>query len=166
MTTTQASDAARTAMTRGLLASGINVDGVMAGHNPSVAADMFKKATELDPAICDAWLARIVAGNDSVEVVQAAWDARESYGWEVHRLGLRGTAFRPMVSDGVFLKLEITSRDALRAALAAALIREKRFAQAHALLSEVDPADPFDADSHAYARGLLHFQTKRWPDVL
>lgn len=166
MTITQASDAARTAMTRGLLASGINVDGVMAGHNPTVAAEMFKKATELDPGICDAWLARIVAGNDSVEVVQAAWDARESYGWEIHRLGLRGTAFRPMVSDGVFLKLEITSRDALRAALAVALIREKRFAQAHALLSEAEPSDPFDADSHAYAQGLLHFQTKRWPDVL
>ncbi|EHB46352.1 type VII secretion AAA-ATPase EccA [Mycolicibacterium vinylchloridicum] len=166
MTTTQASDPARAAMTRGLLASGINVDGVMAGHNPTVAADMFKKATQLDPGICDAWLARIVAGDDNLEVVQAAWDARESYGWEIQRLSLRGTAFRPMVSDGVFLKLEITSRDALRAALAVALIREKRYAQAHALLSEADPADPFDADSHLYARGLLHFQTKRWPDVL
>ncbi|KDE97183.1 secretion protein EccA [Mycolicibacterium aromaticivorans JS19b1 = JCM 16368] len=166
MTTTQASDPARAAMTRGLLASGINVDGVMAGHNPTVAADMFKKATQLDAGICDAWLARIVAGDDNLEVVQAAWDARESYGREIQRLSLRGTAFRPMVSDGVFLKLEITSRDALRAALAVALIREKRYAQAHALLSEADPADPFDADSHLYARGLLHFQTKRWPGVL
>lgn len=166
MTSMQATDAARAAMTRGLLASGINVDGVMAGSNPKVAAEMFKKATELDPGICDAWLARIVAGDDSVKVVQAAWDARESYGWEIMRLGLRGTAFRPMVSDGVYLKLEITSRDALRAALAVALIREKRFPQAHALLSEGEPSDPFDADSHAYARGLLHFQAQRWPDVL
>jgi type VII secretion ATPase EccA len=166
MTTTQASDPARAAMTRGLLASGINVDGVMAGNNPAVATEQFRKATQLDPSICDAWLARIVAGDDSVEVVQAAWDARESYGWEIHRLSLRGTAFRPMVSDGVFLRLEITSRDALRTALAIALIREKRYPQAHALLSEANPTDPFDADSHLYARGLLHFQTKRWPDVL
>lgn len=166
MTTTQASDPARAAMTRGLLASGINVDGVMAGNNPAVASEQFRKATQLDPNICDAWLARIVAGDDSVEVVQAAWDARESYGWEIHRLSLRGTAFRPMVSDGVFLRLEITSRDALRNALAIALIREKRYPQAHALLSEANPTDPFDADSHLYARGLLHFQTKRWPDVL
>ncbi|ULN44732.1 type VII secretion AAA-ATPase EccA (plasmid) [Mycolicibacterium crocinum] len=166
MTTTQASDPARAAMTRGLLASGISVDSVMAGHNPAVATEQFRKATQLDPGICDAWLARIVAGDDSVEVVQAAWDARESYGWEIHRLSLRGTAFRPMVSDGVFLKLEITSRDALRTALTVALIREKRYPQAHALLSEANPTDPFDADSHLYARGLLHFQTKRWPDVL
>ena len=78
MTSIQATDAARTAMTRGLLASGINVDGVMAGHNPAVAAEQFKKATAMDPGFCDAWLARIVAGDDSVGVVQAAWDARES----------------------------------------------------------------------------------------
>jgi type VII secretion ATPase EccA len=164
--TPAATDAARNAMAKGLLASGINVDGVMAGNNPAVAAGMFKKATELDPGICDAWLARIVAGDDSVDVVAAAWNARESYGWEIHRLNLRGTAFRPMVSDGLFLRLEITSRDALRSALAVALIRENRFAQADSLLSEETPNDPFDADAHAYARGLLHFQAKRWPDVL
>jgi|JI10StandDraft_1071094.scaffolds.fasta_scaffold06692_8 type VII secretion ATPase EccA len=167
MTSTQAAtDAARNAMAKGLLASGISVDGVMAGSNPAVAAEMFKKATVLDPGICDAWLARIVAGDDSVDVVAAAWEARESYGWEIHRLNLRGTSFRPMVSDGLFLRLEITSRDALRSALAVALIRENRFAQANALLSEETPKDPFDADAHAYARGLLHFQAKRWPDVL
>ena len=167
MTSTQAAtDAARNAMAKGLLASGISVDGVMAGSNPAVAAEMFKKATVLDPGICDAWLARIVAGDDSVDVVAAAWEARESYGWEIHRLNLRGTSFRPMVSDGLFLRLEITSRDALRSALAVALIRENRFAQANALLSEETPKDPFDADAHAYAHGLLHFQAKRWPDVL
>ena len=74
MTITQATDAARTAMTRGLLASGINVDGVMAGHNPKVAAEMFKKATELDPGIRDAWLARIVAGGDNAQVVRGGRD--------------------------------------------------------------------------------------------
>lgn len=167
MTSTQGTtDAARNAMAKGLLASGISVDGVMAGSNPKVAAEMFTKATALDPGICDAWLARIVAGDDSVDVVAAAWNARESYGWEIHRLGLRGTTFRPMVSDGLFLRLEITSRDALRSALAVTLTRENRLAQADSLLSEDSPNDPFDADAHAYARGLLHFQAKRWPDVL
>ena len=93
MTSMQATDAARSAMARGLLASGISVEGVMAKNNPAVAAEQFKKATALDPGICDAWLARIVAGDDSVEVVRAAWEARESYGWEILRLSLRGTAF-------------------------------------------------------------------------
>src|SRR6201999_2693281 len=55
-----ATDAARQAMSRGLLASGINVDGVVASNNAAVAKQLFRQATELDPAMCDAWLARIV----------------------------------------------------------------------------------------------------------
>ena len=43
-----ATDAARQAMMRGLLASGINVDGVVASHNPTVAAQLFRQATDLD----------------------------------------------------------------------------------------------------------------------
>jgi type VII secretion ATPase EccA len=169
MTSTRALDTievARTALTRGLLASGINVDGVMAGNNPAVAAEMFRKATAADPGMCDAWLARIVAGEDTVTVLDAAWAAREAYGWEIHRFGLRGTTFRPLVFDGLFLRLEVTSRESLRTAYAVALIRERRLADAGTLLSGPAPTDPFDADAHAYAYGLLHFQAKRWPDVL
>ena len=159
-------EVARTALTRGLLASGINVDGVMAGNNPAVATEMFRKATTADPGMCDAWLARIVAGEDSAPVLDAAWAAREAYGWEIHRFGLRGTKFRPLVFDGLFLRLEVTSRESLRSAYAVALIREQRYADADTLLHGPAPTDPFDADAHAYAQGLLHFQAKRWPDVL
>jgi type VII secretion ATPase EccA len=159
-------EAARAAMTRGLLASGISVDGVMPGDNAAVAADQFRKATTADPGMCDAWLARVVAGDDSVGVLEAAWRARESYGWEMHRFGLRGTTFRPLVFDGLFLRVEIASRDGLRCAYAVALIREGRFGDADTLLSQGEPGDPFDADAHVYARGLLHFLAKRWPDVL
>ncbi|WP_273735583.1 type VII secretion AAA-ATPase EccA [Mycolicibacterium septicum] len=153
-------------MTRGLLASGIGVGGVMPGHNAAVAADQFRRATAADPGMCDAWLARVVAGEDSVDILSAAWKARESYGWEMHRLGLRGTTFRPAVFDGLFLRIEIASLDSLRCAAAAALIREARFAEGDRLLAQGIPTDPFDADAHAYTRGLLQFQAKRWPDVL
>ena len=100
----------------------------------AMAKQLFGQATEADPAMCDAWLARIVAGDDSLQILAAAWAARESYGWETHRLGLRGSAFRPMVNDGLFLRLEITSRDSLRSAYALALVREGRYAEADALL--------------------------------
>lgn len=160
------SEAARAAMTRGLLASGISVGGVMPGHNANVAAEQFRKATSADPGMCDAWLARIVAGEDNVKVLSAAWKARESYGWEVHRLGLRGSAFRPRVFDGLFLSLEIFSLESLRCAAAVALIREGRFADADALLGREIPADPFEADAYSYTYGLLQFQAKRWADVL
>jgi type VII secretion ATPase EccA len=159
-------DAARQAMMRGLLASGINVDGVVASHNPTVAAQLFRQATDLDPAMCDAWLARIVAGDDSLQILAAAWAARESFGWETHRLGLRGSGFRPMVNDGLFLRVEITSRDSLRSAYALALTREGRYAEADALLSGDRPTDPFDLDAYVYAQGVLNFRAERWPDVL
>lgn len=161
-----ATDAARQAMMRGLLASGINVDGVVASNNPVVAQQLFRQATEIDPAMCDAWLARIVAGDDSLPILAAAWAAREAYGWETHRMGLRGSAFRPMVNDGLFLRLEITSRDSLRSAYALALTREGRYSDADALLTADPPSDPFDLDAHTYARGVLHFRADRWPDVL
>lgn len=161
-----ATEAARQAMMRGLLASGINVGGVVASNNPTVAKQLFGQATEADPAMCDAWLARIVAGDDSLQILAAAWAARESYGWETHRLSLRGSTFRPMVSDGLFLRLEITSRDSLRSAYALALTREVRYADADALLKGDLPTEPFDLDAHTYAQGVLHFRADRWSDVL
>ena len=67
-----ATEAARTAFTRGLLASGVSVNGLMASHNEAVAAKMFRQASEADPLMCDAWLARIIAGDDAVAVLAGA----------------------------------------------------------------------------------------------
>ena len=53
---------ARNAMVAGLLASGISVNGLQPSHNLQVASHMFNTATTLDPGMCDAWLARILAG--------------------------------------------------------------------------------------------------------
>src|SRR6185437_5210578 len=66
--------------TRGLLASGVSVNGLMPSHNQEVADRMFRQATEADPSMCDAWLARIIAGDDSVAVLAGAWQCRESMG--------------------------------------------------------------------------------------
>ena len=50
MTTgTTAIEAAQTAFSCGLLASGISVGGLTASHNQAVAAKMFRTATEADP---------------------------------------------------------------------------------------------------------------------
>jgi len=77
-----ATDAARNAFSRGLLASGVSVNGLLASHNPQAAAKLFTNATDLDRSMCDAWLARIVGGEDSIAVLQGAWRARETLGWE------------------------------------------------------------------------------------
>ncbi|ODR03969.1 type VII secretion AAA-ATPase EccA [Mycolicibacillus koreensis] len=160
-----ASDA-RNAMVAGLLASGISVNGLQPSNNPTVAAQMFSTATALDPSVCDAWLARILAGDDSLEVVANAWAAAKTFGWEIRRLGVADLQFRPEVSDGLFLRLAIGSVESLAAAYAAALIEAKRYDEASRLLDETTARQPIDAELLSYVRGLLYFRTGRWPDVL
>ncbi|MDA3640967.1 type VII secretion AAA-ATPase EccA [Mycobacterium xenopi] len=157
---------ARNAMVAGLLASGISVSGLQPSHNPQVALQMFTTATTIDPGMCDAWLARVLAGDESIEVLASAWAAVNTFGWEIRRLGLTDLEFRPQVSDGLFLRLAITSVDSLAAAYAAALIDARRYDEAARLLDETQPRQPFDAELVRYVRGVLHFRTKRWPDVL
>ncbi|OBJ91079.1 type VII secretion AAA-ATPase EccA [Mycobacterium asiaticum] len=166
-THTASETAARSAFRRGLLASGIAVGGLVPSHNARVAAEMFTAATRNDPASCDGWLGRVLAGEDSVEVLAAAWAAAETFGWEIRRLGVLGAEFRPTVFDGLFLQLPVSTVSSLRCAYAAALIRDQQYGRAHELLTCASaPVDPFDADLHTYVLGLLHFRTERWTDAL
>ncbi|GLD22192.1 hypothetical protein Mkiyose1386_01850 [Mycobacterium kiyosense] len=161
-----AAEDARNAMVAGLLASGISVNGLQPSHNPQVAAQMFSTATTLDPGMCDAWLARILSGDQSIEVLAGAWAAVRTFGWETRRLGVTDLQFRPEVSDGLFLRLAVTSVDSLACAYAAVLAENKRYEEAADLLDATEPRHPFDAELVSYVRGVLYFRTKRWPDVL
>jgi type VII secretion ATPase EccA len=156
----------RNAMVAGLLASGISVNGLQPSHNPQVALRMFTTATSLDPQMCDAWLARLLAGDQSIEVLTGAWQSVKTFGWEIRRLGLTELEFRPEISDGMFLKLAVTSVESLTAGYAAALTEAKRYAEAAELLDSITPKHPSDEELVKYVRGLLHFRTGRWPDVL
>ena len=157
---------ARNAMVAGLLASGISVNGLQPSHNPQVAAQMFTTATTLDPGMCDAWLARVLAGDQSLEVLSGAWASVRTFGWETRRLGVTDLQFRPEVSDGLFLRLAITSVESLACTYAAVLAENKRYEEAAKLLDGVDPRHPFDTELVAYVRGVLYFRTGRWPEVL
>lgn len=161
-----AAETARTAFTRGLLASGISVNGLMASHNDQVAAKMFRQAADTDPSMCDAWLARIIAGDESTAVLAGAWNARENMGRETRRLSVLPAHFTPLVFDGMFARLEISSLVSLAVAYSVMLTRDGRYREADDLLRDVRPTDPFDADLHTYAQGLVHFRAQRWPDVL
>ncbi|OBK46890.1 type VII secretion AAA-ATPase EccA [Mycobacterium kubicae] len=161
-----AAEDARNAMVAGLLASGISVNGLQPSHNSQVAAQMFATATKLDPAMCDAWLARILTGDQSIDVLAGAWAAVRTFGWETRRLGVTDLQFRPEVSDGLFLKLAVTSVDSLACGYAAVLAEAKRYKEAADLLDATAPRHPFDAELISYVRGVLYFRTKRWPDVL
>ena len=127
---------------------------------------MFTTATSLDPAMCDAWLARVLAGDQSIEVLSGAWAAMRQFGWETRRLGVTDLQFRPEVSDGLFLRLAVTSVESLTCAYAAALAGAKRYEEAAKLLDGVEPRHPFDHELVDYVRGVLYFRTQRWPEVL
>jgi type VII secretion ATPase EccA len=156
----------RNAMVAGLLASGISVNGLQPSHNPQVATQMFNTATTLDPGMCDAWLARVLAGDQSIEVLSGAWAAVRTFGWETRRLGVTDLQFRPEVSDGLFLRLAVTSVESLACAYAAVLAEAKRYEEAAKLLDGVEPRHPFDHELVNYVRGVLYFRTQRWPEVL
>ncbi|MGC2378987.1 MAG: type VII secretion AAA-ATPase EccA, partial [Mycobacterium sp.] len=160
-----ASDA-RNAMVAGLLASGVSVNGLQPSHNPQVALRMFATATRLDQDMCDAWLARLLAGDQTIEVLTGAWQSVKTFGWEIRRLGLSELEFRPEISDGMFLKLAVTSVESLAAGYAAALTEAKRFAEAAELLDSITPRHASEEELVKYVRGLLYFRTGRWPDVL
>jgi ESX secretion system protein EccA len=158
---------ARNAMVAGLLASGISVNGLQPSHNPQVALRMFTTATTRDPAMCDAWLARLLAGDQqSIEVVSGAWAAVSTFGWELRRLGVTELQFHPDVSDGLFLRLAVISVESLGCAYAAVLAEAKRYEEAVTVLDRVEPRHPIDEELIAYVRGILYFRTGRWPDVL
>ena len=157
---------ARNAMVAGLLASGISVNGLQPSHNPQVAAQMFNTATNLDPGMCDAWLARMLAGEQSIDVLAGAWAAVRTFGWETRRLGVTDLQFRPEVSDGLFLRLAVTSVESLACVYAAVLAEANRYEEAAKLLDGIDPRHPFDEEVVDYVRGVLYFRTGRWPDVL
>lgn len=167
MTGIESENPARSAFRRGLLASGIGVGGLVPSHNRQVAAELFRTVTRTDPGVCDGWMGRVLAGEDTLEVLAGAWAAADTFGWELRRLQVLGADFRPRVFDGLFLQLPIGSVDALRSAYATVLIREGHYRQADEVLSAaVQPCDPLDADMACYVAGLLHFCTQRWPDVL
>jgi type VII secretion ATPase EccA len=157
---------ARNALLAGLLASGISVNGLQPSHNPQVAAQMFSTATTLDPDMCDAWMARVLAGDQSLEVLSRAWATVRTFGWDTRRFGVTDLEFRPQVSDGLFLRLAVTTVEALACAYAAVLAEAKRYQEAAELLDRVEPRHPVDEELIAYVRGILYFRTGRWPDVL
>jgi len=127
---------------------------------------MFNTATALDPGMCDAWLARILSGEQGIDVLAGAWASVRTFGWETRRLGVTDLQFRPEVSDGLFLKLAVTSVESLACAYAVVLAEAKRYEEAAKLLDGVEPRHPFDSELISYVRGVLYFRTGRWPDVL
>jgi type VII secretion ATPase EccA len=156
----------------GVLSLGIQVDGLEVERDVQYAGLAFKRATEYDPDMCDAWLGRAVAGESTAEVIHHVYRTSRSLGREQRRLGLPPRALSGRFETGLYLDYSMSSLPEAWLAYAASLIQGQDYDGAEQILDDHErmrPATPDDGAGEeicAYIRGVLHFTTQRWPDVL
>jgi type VII secretion ATPase EccA len=157
----------------GVLSLGITIDGIEAERDEQYAALAFKRATEHDPEMCDAWLGRAVTGETTNEVIYNLYRTSKSLFREQRRLGLTPRALSGRFQTGLYLDYTLSSQTEVALAYAANLIQGKDFDEAERVLDELEKkrsempgGDAASNEICAYIRGVLHFTTQRWPDVL
>ncbi|OBF17658.1 type VII secretion AAA-ATPase EccA [Mycobacterium kubicae] len=158
----------------GVLSLGIPIDGLETDRDVQYAALAFKRATEHDPQMSDAWLGRAAAGDTSSEVIYHLWrTSKENLNREQRRLGLPRHALSGRFQTGLYLDYTLSTLTEVWLAYAASLIEGEDYDEAERVLDELDTMRRSmpDGDSEAneicaYIRAVLHFTTQRWPDVL
>jgi type VII secretion ATPase EccA len=158
----------------GVLSLGIPIDGLETERDVQYAALAFKRATEYDPDMCDAWLGRAAAGDSSPEVIYHLYrTSKISLSREQRRLGLPPRALSGRFQTGLYLDYALGTKTEMWLAYAASMIVAKDYNEAEQVLDELDKlraampgGDADSAEICAYIRGVLHFTTQRWPDVL
>ncbi|OBJ55121.1 type VII secretion AAA-ATPase EccA [Mycobacterium sp. 1423905.2] len=133
-------------------------------NDADAAAARFREATEIDPSMADAWLGRIAAGDESLSTVQQLYAYGSRLHRETNRLGVRLSA---PIKAGPYLSISVTEASHAGLALASALIDDRQYAKAEALLA--DPALLDNWENHQwqqYISAYLMFAAQRWPDVI
>ena len=132
--------------------------------DPAAARRLFREATETDPAMADAWLGRIAAGDDGL----ATLEHLQAFGTRLHRESNRlGVRLAAPIKAGPYLSITVTEASHVGIALVSALVDDKQFQKAEAVLD--DPALLDGWENHQwcqYVRAYLMFATQRWPDVI
>lgn len=156
----------------GVLSLGIAIDGLETERDVQYAALAFKRATEYDPDMCDAWLGRAAAGESTPEVIHHLHRSSKNLAREQRRLGLPPRTLGGRFQTGLYLDYTLSSLTEIYLAYAASMIQGKDFSEAEKTLDELAalrtnmPDDSASDGICAYIRGVLHFTTQRWPDVL
>lgn len=124
----------------------------------------FSAATDIDATMADAWLGRIIAGDESLDTLRAAYQHGAQLGVEAK---LSAVALQAQILVGPYLVIHARNRTQVGIALASALIDNKQHSEAAALLD--DPAlvaDPSGWQWRQYVRAYLMHATQRWCDVI
>jgi type VII secretion ATPase EccA len=132
--------------------------------DPDAARDFFRQATEIDPSMADAWLGRIAAGDESLSTLQELY----AYGARLHRETNRlGVHLSAAIKAGPYLSISVTEASHAGLALASALIDDRQYEKAEALLQDSSLLDSWENHQwQQYIRAYLMFATQRWPDVI
>lgn len=158
----------------GVLSLGIPIDGLETDRDVQYAALAFKRATEHDPQMSDAWLGRAAAGDVSSEVLYNLWrTSTDNLNREQRRLGLTRRALSGRFQTGLYLDYTLSTLTEVWLAYAASMIAGQDYDEAERVLDELQTlrrsmpdGDAENNEICAYIRGVLHFTTQRWPDVL
>ncbi|MGW5310833.1 type VII secretion AAA-ATPase EccA [Nocardia thailandica] len=167
---------AQRAFDAGVLSLGLSIDGQETQRDQEYAKLAFQRATEWDPSMCDAWLGRAAAGEVTREVLfNLHRTSLDSLGREQRRLGLAPRALAGLFLPGLYVNYPLAGLTEIWLAWAAQLIADENYTQAEQVLDELaelrrdrtdDPDRETDNRIAAYVRGVLHYKTQRWPDVM
>lgn len=134
-------------------------------HRDSEALRKFCGATDTDPTMADAWLGRIIAGDDSIDTLRATYQHGDRLGREAK---LNAINLQATITVGPYLVIHATHRSHIGIALASALISDGHYEAAASMLEDDAGlvADPVGFHWRQYVRTYLMHATQRWPDVI
>lgn len=128
------------------------------------AAARFREATEVDPSMADAWLGRIAAGDEALSTVEQLYRYGSRLHRETNRIGARLSA---PIKAGPYLSISVTEASHAGLALASALVDDRQYEKAEALLADSTLLDTWENHQwKQYIESYLMFATQRWPDVI
>lgn len=145
----------------GVLSLGVPLDGQEAVVDRQQARLAFQRASEFEPDMCDAWLGRIACGDRDSAVIFNLYRSRSNFHLEFRRNGLAPTAVDARFATGSYLDYPILTRTDVEAAYAASLVADQDYSAAEEVLDSTESTPITN-----YVRGVLHFATQRWPDVM
>ncbi|WP_410873839.1 type VII secretion AAA-ATPase EccA [Nocardia sp. A7] len=164
---------AQRAFDAGVLSLGVAVDGQESVRDLEYAQMAFQRATEWDADMCDAWLGRAAAGEVTAEVIFNTFRTSTTTLFrEQRRLGLPARALAGRFLLGQYVDYPLAGYVEIWLAQAAQLIGNGDYDEAERVLDELDryradkPTDHNEERVCAYTRGVLHYTTQRWSDVM
>ncbi|WP_043719970.1 type VII secretion AAA-ATPase EccA [Nocardia asiatica] len=167
---------AQRAFDAGILSLGLSIEGQESARDLDYAKLAFQRATEWDPTMCDAWLGRAAAGELTKDVLFNLHKTSASTLYrEQRRLGLRPRELAGRFLPGLYIDYPLANHTEITLAWAAHLIADKEYDEAERVLDDLDTfrkgqlsntEGEIDDRICAYVRGVLHYNTQRWPDVM